>query len=171
MNLPWIEAAEKVLGLHEIHDIEALSRWLRSDGKTLGNPAKMPWCGDFVDTAITKALPREPRPGALGVNPYWALNWNLFGVPCGEDYGAVVTFKRPGGGHVGFLVGVSEDGQFYLVLGGNQSNKVSRTWVAKARCQARRWPATYRNPAKDVAVPGATLPRLKKNGKASTNEA
>lgn len=164
MNFPWIEAAEKVRGLHELRDIEVLSRWLRSDGKTLGNPARMPWCGDFVDTAIAKTLPREPRPGALGVNPYWALNWNMFGVECGEHFGAVVTFVRPGGGHVGFLVGISEDGLFYLVLGGNQGNKVSRIWIAKSRARALRWPSTYANPM-------TRLPVLKKASAASKNEA
>lgn len=164
MTLPWIASAEKVIGLHEVRDIEALSRWLRSDGRTLGNPAKMPWCGDFVDTALARGLPNEPRPGALGVNPYWALNWGLLGTKCGENYGAIVTFKRPGGGHVGFLVGISADGLFYLVLGGNQGNTVSRTWIAKSRCQAIRWPLEYPNPK----IP---LPVVKKTGAASKNEA
>lgn len=164
MNLPWIEAAEKVIGLHEVRDNKALSAWLKSDGKALGNPSKMPWCGDFVDTALSRGLPKEPRPGALGVNPYWALNWGLLGVACKPCYGAVVTFKRPGGGHVGFLVGISTGGQFYQVLGGNQGNTVSYTWIDKARCQAVRWPATYGNPM-------TPLPVLKKAGAASNNEA
>lgn len=164
MALPWISEAEKVLGLHEANDNKALSAWLRSDGKTLGNPSKMPWCGDFVDTALARALPKEPRPGALGVNCYWALNWGLLGVASPLVYGAVVTFKRPGGGHVGFLVGISPDGAYYLVLGGNQGNRVSRTWIAKSRCQAVRWPSTYANPK-------TPLPVIKKTGAASKNEA
>ena len=40
---------------------------------------KNPWCGDFVETCIRAALPDEPLPGALGINPYWARNWLLFG--------------------------------------------------------------------------------------------
>lgn len=164
MTLPWIIEGTKVHGLHEVRDNAKLSAWLKSDGKTLGNPAKMPWCGDFVDTALARGLPKEPRPGALGVNPYWALNWGLLGAPCAPCYGAVVTFKRPGGGHVGFLVGISEDRKFYLVLGGNQSNRVSRTWIAVSRAQATRWPSTYPNPK-------TPLPVFKKTGAASTNEA
>lgn len=163
-KLPWIASAETVLGLHEVRDNAALSVYLKSDGAFLGNPSKMPWCGDLVDTAMEKGLPNEPRSKALKLNPYWALNWNEFGVPSGgEWYGSVVTFKRPGGGHVGFLVGISEDGLYYLVLGGNQSNKVSRTWIAKNRMQAIRWPATYANPR----IP---LPKYKKQGKVSVNE-
>lgn len=164
MQFPWISEAEKVIGLHEVRDLAKLSSWLKSDGATLGNPSKMPWCGDFVDTALWRALPKEPRPKALGVNPYWALNWGLLGEATAPVYGAVVTFKRPSGGHVGFLVGISEDRQFYLVLGGNQGNTVSRTWIALSRAQATRWPATYANPK-------TPLPVVKKTGAASKNEA
>lgn len=164
MMLPWLKDVDRVMNLHEVRDNKQLSAYLRSDGKALGNPAKMPWCGDLVSTAIANTLPDEPRPGALGVNPYWALNWNLFGEACGEHYGAVVTFKRPGGGHVGFLVGISTDGLFYRVRGGNQSNRVCDTWIAKSRCQAKRWPKTYGNPM-------TPLPVLKKRSAASKNEA
>lgn len=161
-QLPWLAEAAKVMGLHEIRDHARLSAWLKSDGKTLGNPAKLPWCGDFVDTALERALPDEPRPGPLGENPYWALNWAHLGVTCSPLYGAVAAFKRPSGGHVGFLVG--EDATHYLVRGGNQGNTVSDTWIAKSRCQAIRWPSTYPNPR-------APLPKLKRNGPVSTNEA
>lgn len=163
-KLPWIAAGEAVHGLHEVRDNAKLSAWLRSDGAFLGDPAKMPWCGDFVDTAINKGLPQEPRTKQLKLNPYWALNWNEFGVPSGEWYGAIATFKRPGGGHVGFLVGESSDRLYYLVLGGNQSNRVSRTWIAKNRMQRLRWPSTYANPKR-------ALPVYEKKGKASVNEA
>jgi len=162
MIIPWIFDTNTVLGLHEVHDNAKLSKWLKSDGRTLGNPAKMPWCGDLVDTAIERNVPDEPRPGALGVNPYWALNWGLLGVGCRPCVGAVVTLKRPGGGHVGFLVG--EDDLNYFVLGGNQGNRVSVKPIAKARCQAIRWPATYPNPR-------LPLPRMKRTGAVSTNEA
>ena len=104
-DLPWMIEAKKVMGLHETRDHAALAKWLKSDGKTLGDPSKLPWCGDCVDTAIELALPDEPRPGKLGENPYWALNWLLFGKACNPAYGAVVAFERPGGGHVGFVSG------------------------------------------------------------------
>lgn len=159
---PWITETQKVFGLHEVRDKARLSAWLKSDGKTLGSPDKLPWCGDLVDTAIARALPAEPRPAALGENPYWALNWGLLGVSCSPCRWAIVTFKRPSGGHVGFLMG--EDATHYLVRGGNQGNTVSDTWIAKSRARAIRWPSTYPNPR----VP---LPKLKRNGAVSTNEA
>ncbi|MEG8021785.1 hypothetical protein [Sphingomonas aerolata] len=52
--------------------------------------------------------------------------------------GAVLVFDRPGGGHVGFYVG--EDATAYHVLGGNQSNAVTVTRIAKGRLTASRWP-------------------------------
>jgi uncharacterized protein (TIGR02594 family) len=161
-DLPWIEAGLAVYGLHEVRDHKALSAWLKSEGRTLGSPAKLPWCGDYVDTAIALALPSEPRPGKLGENPYWALNWEFFGKPSPECFGAVAAFKRPGGGHVGFLVG--QDATSYRVLGGNQGDAVSYTWILKTRCKHIRWPATYKNPA----VP---LPRMTRDGALSQNEA
>lgn len=162
-NPPWIEKGLEVLGLHEARDKAALSKWLRSDGATLGDPSKLPWCGDYVDTCIGLSLPDEPMPGKLGENPYWALNWGLLGVKVAPCLHAIVTFKRPSGGHVGFLMG--EDKTHYKVLGGNQGNTVSYAWIEKSRMRAIRWPSTA---AKMVRHP---LPILKRTGPTSTNEA
>lgn len=157
----WIAELDAVLGWHETRDRDRLSKWLRSDGKTLGDPSKLPWCGDAMDTALHLAAPKEPRPGDLGVNPYWALNWTLLGVACAPCYGAIAAFKRPSGGHVGVLVG--QDATHYLVLGGNQGDTVSRVWIEKSRCVATRWPSTVKNP-------NTPLPARKRNGPVSVNE-
>ena len=114
---------------------------MKSDGKTLGDPTKLPWCGDAVDTAISIALPNEPRTGDLKKNPYWALNWLYFGDKIEPVYGAIVVFKRPEGGHVGFLVGQNKT--HYEVLGGNQGDRVSKVFIDKSRCVGIRWPRTY----------------------------
>ncbi|MFX8605073.1 hypothetical protein ABTM12_19650, partial [Acinetobacter baumannii] len=45
-----------------------------------------------------------------------------------------------GKGHVGFYLG--EDDDAYYILGGNQSDSVSITWVTKARFVAARWPVS-----------------------------
>ncbi len=120
----------------------ALKEFLKSDGKTVGDPAKIPWCGDFVQTCLALALPREPLPP----NPYGAINWLKFGKSSKPKKGAVLVFWRgnPNGwqGHVGFYVG--EDATHYHVLGGNQSDMVSITKIAKNRLRADgiRWPIT-----------------------------
>jgi len=134
-ELPWI---------NEINDHGALSAWLRSDGRTVGDPASIPWCGDAVETAMILGLPNEPVVPSTKDNPYWARNWEGFGHRCGLVYGAVASFSRDGGGgHVGFLVGISADGNLLRIRGGNQSNMLNDTWIAADRLLATRWPIKY----------------------------
>lgn len=162
-ELPWLAEMQTVLGLHETRDKARLQAWLRSDGKTLGDPTALPWCGDAVETAVKNALPDEPFPGALGANPYYARNWGSFGRSIMPSYGAIGVFERgPTSGHVGFLVG--EDSTCFHVLGGNQGDSVSVTRILRSRLLAARWPATW---------PGepTPLPRLSSSLKQSTNEA
>ncbi len=161
-ELPWIIEGKKVFGLHEVNDNAALRAWLKSDGKTLGDPKALPWCGDYVETCIKKTLPKETFPGALGENPYWARNWALFGKEVKPCYGAVGVFVRDGGGHVGFLVG--EDATDWYVLGGNQGNTVSIVRIAKNRMIAARWPSTAEASTKPLPkLTAASIPK-------STNE-
>lgn len=147
--VPWVKEFGKVYGWHETRDHDRLSKWLRSDGKTLGDPAKLPWCGDGMDTALNLALPGEPRPGDLGKNPYWALNWIYLGREVRPCYGAIAAFKRPSGGHVGVLIGQTKT--HYQVLGANQGDSISIVLIEKARCRGIRWPITFANP--NIALP------------------
>jgi len=140
-ELPWITEGKKVFGLHEVRDNAKLSAWLRSDGKTLGDPKKLPWCGDYTETAVKNSLPKEPFPGALGKNPYWARNWLHFGEDTQPCYGCIVVFSRGQGGHVGFAVG--EDATDFYVLGGNQSDSVNIVRISKQRFLGARWPITF----------------------------
>jgi hypothetical protein len=76
--------------------------------------------------------------------------------------GAVLVFKRPGGGHVGFYVG--EDATSYFVLGSNQADSVCIERISKDRCVALRWP-TESNPI------GGPLMMASNGIPVSTNEA
>jgi uncharacterized protein (TIGR02594 family) len=157
-EFPWIMEGKTVFGLHETRDNAKLRQWLISDGKTLGNPAALPWCADYVETAIKNSLPNEPFVGVLAQNPYWARNWLHFGVETEPVYGAIIVFARDKGGHVGFVVG--EDASDYYVLGGNQSNAVTITRISKSRYLGARWPSSYANPKQPLPVmtPG-NIPR------------
>lgn len=160
---PWYQELLRRKGLHEVRDRTGLMAWLRSDGKTLGDPARLPWCGDAVETAIALTLPTEPLP----TNPYLARNWLKFGVPLGRPApGAVIVFWRGSragtSGHVGFYVG--EDAEAYHVLGGNQSNAITIARLDKARLLGFRWPAKFPLPA------GGPV-RLTASGALSRNEA
>ncbi|MGU3286431.1 NlpC/P60 family protein [Methylobacterium mesophilicum] len=137
MDPVWLSEARRKLGLNEKRDNAELKAFLKSDGKTLGDPAKLPWCGDFVQTCIDLTLPDE----AVPTNPYWALNWLKFGRALKTPaIGAILVFSRDGGGHVGFYVGERKDA--YRVLGGNQTNSIVEAWVFKAGWKGTRWPKT-----------------------------
>ena len=138
--LPWITEAKSALGRHEARDRSWLMDWLKRDGRSLGDPAKNPWCGDFVETCIRTTLPDEPLLGALGTNPYWARNWLMFGQEVQPITGAILVFERGSGGHVGFALG--QDDTHFHVLGGNQSDAVTIARIAKGRLLGACWPAT-----------------------------
>lgn len=159
--LPWMEEARRRKGLHESRNKSTLWAWLKSDKGTVGDPTKVPWCGDFVETSIALTLPDEPLPN----NPYLARNWLKFGQPCEPIVGAVLVFWRGSksgtSGHVGFYVG--EDSAAFRVLGGNQSNSVSETRIAKNRLLGARWPKTFPLSSRRVVTSAS--------GALSTNEA
>jgi len=142
---PWIALAKRKMGLHEVMDNKELKAFLKSDGHALGDPAKLPWCGDFVETCIAVTLPKEP----IVTNPYWALNWLKFGVevPLNKPVmGCIGAAERNGGGHVFFVVG--HDRNYYHALGGNQSNTISIVKMEKSRVKGLRYPSTYPMPSK-----------------------
>jgi uncharacterized protein (TIGR02594 family) len=140
---PWLDLANQKKGLHESRDNGILRTFLKLGKGTIGDPAKIAWCGDFVETCIAVSLPNE----TVLANPYAAINWLKFGVETQARVGAVLVFHRGDPkswqGHVGFYVG--EDATHYHVLGGNQSNAVTISRIAKGRLRPGgiRWPATY----------------------------
>ena len=139
--LPWITEAKTALGRNEARDRSWRMDWLKRDGRSLGDPGKNPWCGDFVETCIRMGLANEPLLSALGTNPYWARNGLLFGQAVQPITGAVLIFERGSGGHAGFAVG--QDDTHFFVLGGNQSDAVTIARIAKSRLLGARWPATF----------------------------
>lgn len=159
----WLIEARRLIGQGEIpgprHNGLIANGWARLD-KKLGlaarfNDDETPWCGWFVAHCIDVAGLPFPRMYAR------ALAWADWGKPCKPTVGAVGVFKRPGGGHVGFLV--AENAANYYVLGGNQSNAVNIMQLAKNRLVATRWP-------QGLGLPEPGLPR-NTGGPVSRNEA
>lgn len=140
--MTWFQIATSLIGTREItgrkHNPTIIA-WARKLGaKVLGiavTDDETPWCSTFVAHCISEAG-LTPPPIAVR-----ASSWAEWGANLRADRlapGAILVFQRPGGGHVGFYVG--EDATTYHVLGGNQSNAVTITRIAKERCVARRWP-------------------------------
>ncbi len=146
---PWIVEGQRKLGLHETLNNAELKKYLKSDGQTLGDPAVLPWCGDFIETIISLTLPKEP----MVTNPYWAANWLKFGVAVPKDrfyMGAIGVKSRTGGNHVFTLVG--HDKTYVHAMGGNQSNSISIVKIAKSDITGMRFPSTYPYPKTEMRM-------------------
>ncbi|WP_085025672.1 TIGR02594 family protein [Ensifer aridi] len=144
----WMREARRFMGLKEVTGAASngtILGWAKRLGGWVAGfytNDDIPWCGLAVAHWISFTLPSEPLPA----NYLSALAWAKFGRQLEAPVlGAVLVFKRPGGGHVGLYVG--EDASHFHVLGGNQSNSVSVTRIAKDRLEAIRWPATGGMPA------------------------
>ncbi|PZR89656.1 MAG: TIGR02594 family protein [Stutzerimonas stutzeri] len=142
----WMREARRFEGLKEISGAKSNSTimgWAKRFGGWIAGyytNDDIPWCGLFVGHVVAVTLPREKLPS----NPLGALNWQSFGRQASPAVGAILVFKRTGGGHVGFYVG--EDRTHYHVLGGNQSNAVNVSRIEKSRLVAVRWPTTGEPP-------------------------
>lgn len=177
---PWMNEISRYLGMHEVRDRSALMAWLKSDGKTLGDPSKLPWCGDAVETTMKAVLGHAGWIGnsdtKLRENPYWALYWLGFGASVSVEealWGSVAVFERNGGGHVGYVAGYDKGRQRLLIRGGNQSDTVSDSWMdingKSVRLRGLRWPMTAAGIPllNSISVP---VPRLdSKNNRVETN--
>lgn len=144
----WFRDAKRLMGLREIPGPKSNSTIMdmaKRLGGWVGNyftDDDIPWCGLFVANSIATTLPKEPLPA----NPLGAKNWVKFGIDSARCLGAIMVFERSGGGHVGFYAG--EDRTHFHILGGNQSNSVSITRIAKNRLVPGgvRWPRTGEQP-------------------------
>jgi len=137
---PWLLEMNRRMGLHEVRNRSTLSKWLKA-GRFLGDPAKLPWCGDAVETCIVKTLPDEPVPS----NPFWAQAWSTFGKDAGGPLvGAIGVIRWTArSGHVGIVVGYDAARRRVYLMGGNQQNAVTISSFPANRFIAFRWPQTF----------------------------
>lgn len=163
-ELPWVAEAKKWLNTKETPgsaNNPKIMQWAKLIGDDVVKDFyadSVPWCGLFAAYVFS----------AIGVTPVdkplWALNWNKFGTKCTPCYGCVATFTRNGGGHVAILLG--QDNTYFYCLGGNQSDSVNVTKIAKSRLSQTRWPPGMHNFKQEK------LPRMSSTSiKVSTNEA
>ncbi len=143
VTMPWLEEAFRLIGTQEDPgkgSNEAILGWANDLGVDSYNDDEIPWCGLFVAHCIGSQMPDE----ALPRNPLGARSWEKLGDTVTPQLGAVMVFWRKNRddwrGHVGFYW--AEDTDAYHILGGNQSNSVSITRIAKNRLLNARWPST-----------------------------
>lgn len=137
MNDPtWLSEARKHLGVREIPGVnhhplivrmwKAIKRGGIKDDET-------PWCAAFVGFCLENV----GIVSSLFESAKSYLTWGK-SIP-GPVLGCIVVFTRDGGGHVGFVTGITPDGQL-LVLGGNQGNEVNIRKFPVTRVSGYRWP-------------------------------
>ncbi len=165
MTPAWLEVARRFEGLKEIPGPKhnpTIMQWAATGPawiKAAYTGDEIPWCGLFCAGVFREAIPGVKLPA----NPLSAAAWGPWGQKLLQpSLGALLVFKRPGGGHVGFYEG--EDATCYHVRGGNQGNAVSVVRIEKNRLVALRWP-----PGQALPVPGRVL--LSSKGSTSKNEA
>ena len=160
---PWMAEAKRLVGTREfaggannpvIMDwATGLDQWYPGDD--------VPWCGLFVAHCMAVGAPDVPQ----DFNRLGARNWLEYGEPCDPAVGAIAVFwrthkTRSWNGHVGFVVG--GDSATLHILGGNQSDSVNVTRIARDRLLGCRAPAGWSGDRDLRSVTTATL---------STNEA
>ncbi|MFY9479163.1 MAG: TIGR02594 family protein [Aquabacterium sp.] len=155
----WIDNARKYIGVKEIpgptHNPIILGFWRLAKLAGIKND-EIPWCSGFACAVMEEAGIRSPRTDG-------AKNWLGWGVALPSPvYGCIVVFRRPGGWHMGFVVGLDAKGNL-MVLGGNQGNQVSIAAFARDRVEGYRYPM-------GEPIPQSRLPLLA-GVAASTSEA
>lgn len=157
----WLTEARRHLGVAEVPGPKhspVIQSWLHKlrawwvDDET-------PWCGVFVAACMdTVGIP-------LPKNWMRAKAWSEWGSRLSAPItGCVVVFERKGGGHVGFVVGRTSNGNL-LVLGGNQGNMVKISEFSRDRVVGYYWPTAISMPALQP------LTVFSSSGDISTNEA
>lgn len=135
LNRPiWLDIAIGELGQKEIDGEKDNPRITGYFKATNYGEAKdeVPWCSAFINWIMDKSNIKGTRSAA-------ALSWLDWGKSLEKPkLGCIVVFSRDGGGHVGLFL--DEDENEIFVLGGNQSNAVTKAWYPKDRLRGYRWP-------------------------------
>lgn len=149
----YLTAARRDIGVREIkgprHNarisqmLQRLGAWWRDD--------ETPWCGVAVGAWLSESGYAVPK------TYFRALSWADYGVPCrGPAQGAIAVLTREGGGHVALVTGVTRDGAYVRLLGGNQGDAVCEAWFPAARVTAYRLPSGV-SPRPAVVAPRGAL--------------
>lgn len=157
---PWLATMRAITGTRETPgsaDNPTIMAWrdeignrfppLKSYSRTYTHDS-IAWCG--LTVAYVMAVNGIEPPKTF----LWARDWARWGVSTKPRLGCVMVFTRGDGGHVALYEG--ETATQYIVRGGNQSDEVNTTKIAKSRLLAARWPAEQPS----AAAPVSSLPSV-----------
>lgn len=147
----WVAEARRYIGEREIkggqHNPLILQMW-----KTIKRGGikddETPWCAAFVGFCLENV-------GIVSSRFESAKSYLTWGQKLdGPAPGCIVVFTREGGGHVGFLTGMTIDGRL-LILGGNQGDEVNVRAFPESRVSGYRWPLSWPVPKADLQTGSA----------------
>lgn len=133
----YLDVADLYVGMEERKHRSELNRFMGVD------PVEYEWCAAFVNAVLAD----QNIPGSETVSEYplLARGFMTWGEPVTDELepGDIIVFARGTEGwqgHVGFYIGTRYiDGvEYYLILGGNQNNKVSYELFSTDRVIAQR---------------------------------
>jgi uncharacterized protein (TIGR02594 family) len=133
-NPEWVQVALAEQGQTEIVGARNNARIVEYHATTTlrAREDETPWCASFVGWCLQQA-------GLTGTRSAAASSYECWGQALPQPViGAIVTFTRASGGHVGFYMG-QRDGK-WLILGGNQSNRVRIAAYDSTKHTGIRWP-------------------------------
>lgn len=134
--MKWINNAEKEIGVKRgSHTDRIIEYWAKFRMSGIKNE-KVSWCSAFVGAMLEESsINTNSQDKSIyqkrtkDSSQYW-LHWDG-GHKVDPCYGCIAVMTRSGGGHVGFLIG--EDGDNWVLLGGNQGSAVSIAKFPKHR--------------------------------------
>lgn len=155
----WMEIAWADAGVEEVSGPRANPRiveYFRAVGRPEITSDEIAWCAAAAGYYLLKAgIPIDQIPKKKRL---LARSFAEIGTPLPKDQlrvGALAVLSRgsnPAYGHVGFVVGWTED--TIILLGGNQANKVCTQHFSRKRIVALRWPEPPARP-KDLEAAGS----------------
>ena len=161
---PWLATMREISGTREYTggaDNPVILEWARFIGEKYPEMRSycaqydhdaIAWCGLTVAYCMAKNGIRPVFGKSENKRFLWADAWRAFGVRLDKPkLGCVMVFARNGGGHVALYEG--EEGNDYLIRGGNQSDAVNLMRMQKSKFTAAIWPATpaITTPASEAA--------------------
>lgn len=135
---PLLMTAQEKIGLDEYRNRTEIREFTGVD------PVRTEWCAAFVNAVLD--VNNIPGSDSVSQTPLMArsfMQWGDSVSPEDIQKGDVVVFPRGNEGwqgHVGFYVGSTfkDDGEYYVILGGNQDNRVSYEFYKATRAIAIR---------------------------------
>ena len=141
---PWLATMREISGTREYSggaDNPVILGWARFIGEKYPemrsycaqyNHDAIAWCGLTVAYCMAKNGIRPVFGTSENKRFLWADAWRTFGVRLDKPrLGCVMVFARNGGGHVALYEG--EEGNDYLIRGGNQSDAVNLMRMPKSK--------------------------------------